>query len=211
MTENRNFNWEKVYGELDVENMGWYWPDLDPDLKAVLDKLNIRSGSFLDIGTGPGTQANALRNRGFDVTATDISKDAILLAKEKFEGIYFIQDNILDSHLEKKFDYVFDRGVFHVFEEIDRKKYVEAVNRLITNNGIYFLKCFSTRNPETGRGPYLFSAEDLSEYFGNDFLIESIIDTVYHGANKPMPQALFAKMTLHPVPPAKFHLARNPP
>ena len=69
MAESRNFDWETIYGELEVERMGWYWPDLDPDLKSAINVLKIRSGSFLDIGTGPGTQADALRKMGFEVLA----------------------------------------------------------------------------------------------------------------------------------------------
>jgi methylase of polypeptide subunit release factors len=37
--------------------------NLDPDLELELEKLKIKKGSFLDLGTGPGTQAIKLFER----------------------------------------------------------------------------------------------------------------------------------------------------
>jgi chemotaxis methyl-accepting protein methylase len=64
------------------------------------------------------TQALHLARRGFTVTATDISEAAIRLAiekaqKEGFE-ITWEQDDILDTQLDRQFDFIFDRGLFHV-------------------------------------------------------------------------------------------------
>jgi SAM-dependent methyltransferase len=70
-------DWEKMYVEQAVETMPWFHPELDADLESALDRFSIDSGSFLDLGTGPGTQAIALAERGFRVTGTDISKTAV--------------------------------------------------------------------------------------------------------------------------------------
>lgn len=76
-------HWEKLYQEQEIESMPWFHPELDDDLEKALDELGLRSGSALDLGTGPGTQAIHLARRGFAVTATDISEAAIRLAREK--------------------------------------------------------------------------------------------------------------------------------
>jgi 2-polyprenyl-3-methyl-5-hydroxy-6-metoxy-1,4-benzoquinol methylase len=74
----------------------------------------LRSGIALDLGTGPGTQAIHLARRGFAVTATDISEAAIRLASEKAQNegleITWEQDDILDTRLDRQFDFIFDRG-----------------------------------------------------------------------------------------------------
>jgi 2-polyprenyl-3-methyl-5-hydroxy-6-metoxy-1,4-benzoquinol methylase len=74
-------------------------------------------GTALDLGTGPGTQAMALAERGFQVTATDLSVTAIQKAQkqaqEKGLNVSFVQDDILNSTLDQKFDFVLDRGCFH--------------------------------------------------------------------------------------------------
>ncbi|MFQ6038693.1 MAG: class I SAM-dependent methyltransferase, partial [Candidatus Aminicenantales bacterium] len=77
------------------------------------EELGIRSGHFLDLGTGPGTQAIALARRGFRVTAIDFSRTAvekaIALAKKERVGVEFRRDDILSSRLETEFDYILDR------------------------------------------------------------------------------------------------------
>src|SRR6266508_2149245 len=65
---------EELYQQQEVESMPWFNPELDYDLEKALDELGLRSGSALDLGTGPGTQAIHLARRGFTVTATDISE-----------------------------------------------------------------------------------------------------------------------------------------
>ena len=82
-----------------------------------LHRINIIKGRFLDLGTGPSTQAVELSKLGFQVTATDISENATIKAKRMSKDIEFIVDDILDSKLkEDSFDYIFDRGCFHVLE-----------------------------------------------------------------------------------------------
>src|ERR1700744_1589191 len=56
---------------------------LDPDFEQFFDKFNIVAGEVLDIGTGRGEQAIFMAQKGFRVTATDISVSAISKAKEQ--------------------------------------------------------------------------------------------------------------------------------
>jgi methylase of polypeptide subunit release factors len=49
----------------------------------ALAKHQLAKGSALDLGMGPGAQAFVLAQRGFRVTATDMSEDAIALAQER--------------------------------------------------------------------------------------------------------------------------------
>src|SRR5437764_12139188 len=100
--------WEQLYQEQKVESMPWFNPELDNDLAMALDKLGLHSGSILDLGTGPGTQAMQLARRGFDVTATDISETAISLAqkKAKEQGLEIVwkRDDILYTHTDRQLD-----------------------------------------------------------------------------------------------------------
>ena len=72
--------------------------------------MNITKGRFLDLGTGPANQAIKLFKLGFQVTATDISENAIDRAKRMSKGIEFIVDDILESKLKDDsfFDYIFN-------------------------------------------------------------------------------------------------------
>lgn len=193
MDEKIVIDWQEIYSEKPVEEMGWYYPDLDPDIENALNELKLSGGTFLDLGTGPGTQAAGLAKRGFDVTGADISFVAIKKASGLFPDPEFIQDDILNTKLKRKFDYIFDRGCFHVMSEEKRPLYVKSVNQIIIQNGILFLKCFSNKE-KSGRGPYRFSKKMIKQVFGSDFIIEKIYDTVYQGTLPVLPRALFAVM-----------------
>ncbi|MBM0744967.1 class I SAM-dependent methyltransferase (plasmid) [Phormidium sp. CLA17] len=71
---------------------------LDPDVEEALLTLELSCSIVLNLGTGPGTQAISLAERGFQVIATDLSETAIHQAAEKAAEkkleIPFRQDDI---------------------------------------------------------------------------------------------------------------------
>lgn len=185
-------HWQSLYEATDVASMPWYFPGLDPDLKAALVQFNLTQGRFLDIGTGPGTQAIALAELGFEVTATDLSLAAIEKAQhaETSAKVTFLQDDILNSSLTGPFEAVFDRGCFHVLSPETRSDYVKTVANLVAPGGFLFLKTFSHDEPMQG-GPYRFTVEALQELFEPALQLISSKPTVYHGTLNPFPKALF--------------------
>ena len=190
-------SWDDRYRETDVRQMPWFTDKLDADLVRELRKRRITSGTFLDLCTGPGTQAIALSKMGFTVTATDISKTAIEKAKKVASSVEFRRNDILNFTLRRRFDYIFDRGCFHVFPPEQRPKYVHEVKRILKDSSILFLKCFSVRQ-KGNQGPYRFSMEEIHEIFGKDFIVESIRNTVFEGTLNPRPKALFAVLRKQP-------------
>jgi 2-polyprenyl-3-methyl-5-hydroxy-6-metoxy-1,4-benzoquinol methylase len=186
--------WDAMYQQQAIETMPWFYPDLDDDLRQALDQRGLRDGSALDLGTGPGTQAMQLAQRGFTVTATDISEAAIRLARDKAEAqrlaITWQQDDILASQLAGPFDLIFDRGCFHVLPAERRPDYVSTVAGLLKPGGYFFLKCFSHIQPGT-QGPNRFTPEQIRAIFDSQLQVQSIEETVYQGTLDPLPRALF--------------------
>jgi SAM-dependent methyltransferase len=187
-------DWSRIYAEMKVEEMPWYLPELDPDLKEALDQYRIKSGSFLDLGTGPGTQAIELSKMGFEVTGVDISPDAITNAQKSKENVTFVQDDILNSRIERQFDYIFDRGCFHVIDVDKRLIYISQVVKLLADEGILFLKCFSDKNTFTGFGPHHISRKLIETLFGIKFTILNIKDSVYQSTSSHVKPTLFVVM-----------------
>jgi 2-polyprenyl-3-methyl-5-hydroxy-6-metoxy-1,4-benzoquinol methylase len=189
--------WEAMYQQQAVETMPWFYPELDDDLRQALHQLGLRSGSALDLGTGPGTQAIQLARRGFTVTATDISEAAIHLACQKAEAqglaITWQQDDVLATRLSEPFDLIFDRGCFHVLPPELRQEYATTVAGLLKPGGYFFLKCFSHLQPGT-QGPHRFTPEQIQKIFGSQLQIHSVEETVYQGTLDPLPRALFCVM-----------------
>ena len=191
--EERRTNWDTFYRERVIEQVPWYTHDLDSDLDKEIKSRNISGGAFLDLGTGPGTQAFCLAKLGFDTTASDISSYAINDARKRFPGVNFVEDDILDSQFtENKFNYIFDRGCLHVFKSEQRLAYLFHITRILKEGGLLFLKCMSKEENGPHKGPSKFSAEEIAEFFSLKFDVKSISNTVYQGTLDPLPKALFA-------------------
>jgi SAM-dependent methyltransferase len=192
-------NWEELYRSDTVETLPWYWPSIDPDLEAVLARQGISAGRALDQGTGPGTQAIALAERGFTVTATDVSDAALdyaaRIAKARGVAVTFVHDDVLATGLTQTFDLIFDRGCFHVIDPDRRAGYVESMHRLVAPSGWLFLKTFSHLQPGT-EGPHRFAPQDIRGLFadGKRFELVEIFETVYQGQLDPYPEALFSAL-----------------
>jgi SAM-dependent methyltransferase len=175
-------NWDTLYKSQKVETMPWYNENLDYDLEEELNRREISSGKFLDLGTGPGTQAIRLANRARNVYANQ-------------KNVNFIVDDILNSKLkEGEFDYIFDRGCLHVLLPADRQRYITKIKQILKDSGTLFLKCFSNKEPRQ-EGPYKFSQKEIRDLFSKYFRIDSIKETVYQGTLDPFPKALFVVMT----------------
>jgi SAM-dependent methyltransferase len=177
--------------------MPWYNEILDSDLEDELARRKITNGKFLDLGTGPATQAIWLAKRGFNVIGSDLSETAIKRANSVYaneKNIDFVVDDILNSKLKaNEFDYIFDRGCFHVLLPVDRQRYITKIKQILRNNGILFLKCFSDKERRR-EGPYKFSQDEIMDLFNKHFEMVVIKETVYQGTLDPYPKALFVVM-----------------
>ena len=198
MIQERVFpDWEELYRNDGVERLPWYSAPLDPDLEGALEQHGIRTGRVLDPGTGPGTQAMALAERGFAVTASDVSSAAVEYARRKAAArgvaVRFVRDDVLATRLTGPFDVVFDRGCFHVLKAAQRPVYVETMHRLLAPSGWLFLKTFS--HQQFGDfGPYRFAPDEIHRLFDSTagFRVVDIVDTVFQGQLDPFPKALFS-------------------
>lgn len=190
-------DWNELYKKEDVKKLPWFNPKLDFDLQEAINKYKIEKSAILNLGEGPGTQAIELSKLGFKVTAIDIAKSAIekakKLAKKNKVNVNFVVDNIIKTKIRRKFNYIFDRGCFHVLEPEDRIKYIKNVFNLLNKGGYLFLKCFSYK--EMGSGPNRFRPSEIEYYFNRKFKILDIKETSFNINKKDKhPIALFVVM-----------------
>jgi 2-polyprenyl-3-methyl-5-hydroxy-6-metoxy-1,4-benzoquinol methylase len=114
-----------------------------------------------------------LAEQGFQVTGTDISPTALQYAKAKAKQANVNIDLRVQNFLElpftdAEFDFVFDMGCFHHVEPEDRKKFISGVHRVLKQDGLYMLTCFSYRN---GPGWNHFRKQQLVEFFSGYFKV----------------------------------------
>ncbi len=106
--------WEVKY----LRRPSWDLGTADPTLLTALDDHGLVAGRVLDIGGGTGDNDIALAQRGFEVTAVDISARAINLAREKARTVNstarFEVTPINElKGIEGPFDLFVDRGCMH--------------------------------------------------------------------------------------------------
>jgi SAM-dependent methyltransferase len=142
---------------------------------AVADQI---SGSVLDAGCGTGENALFFAERGCKVTGIDFLAEPIERAKKKalhrrLTVTFEVRDTLSLKDGSDKFDNVIDSGLFHVFNDGDRQRYVEGLAHVLRAGGRLYLACFSDAEPGDV-GPRRISKQELSEAFANGWTIESV-------------------------------------
>jgi SAM-dependent methyltransferase len=152
--------------------------DIGRPQKALIDVADQITGSILDAGCGTGENALFFARRGQKVTGIDFLEEPITRAKKKAadQGAavnFFVMDALALKDLPEVFDSVIDSGLFHVFNDADRKRYVEGLATVLKRGGRLFLLCFSDEEPGT-QGPRRVSKKELHDAFAEGWSIESI-------------------------------------
>jgi cyclopropane fatty-acyl-phospholipid synthase-like methyltransferase len=146
-----------------------------PALVEIADQI---TGSILDAGCGTGDNALYFASRGHKVTGIDFLAEPIQRAKQKAteRGLtvsFLVMDATALKNLPEVFDNVIDSGLFHVFSDEDRRRYVEGLVSVLKPGGRLFLICFSDAEPGT-QGPRRVTKQELHDAFAKGWTVETI-------------------------------------
>lgn len=152
--------------------------DVGRPQQAFIEIADQIRGSVLDSGCGTGDIALFLASRGNTVTGVDYLDEPIRRAKLKAaergqSATFLVKDATKLNEWNERFDNVVDSGLFHVFSDDDRKKYVAGLATVLKPGGRLFLMCFSNEEPGTD-GPRRVSKQELQDAFAQGWAIESI-------------------------------------
>jgi len=147
----------------------WDTDEPDPNLVDRVQRLGLSSGRALDIGCGTGTHAVWLASLGFEVLGVDMSQRAIEHAEARAkvaatpgQCTFATLDFLADPPPGRPFDFVFDRGCFHVFDEpAERARFAANVAECLTPEGQWLSLIGSTEGPPPEFGPPRRSARDV--------------------------------------------------
>ena len=154
----------------------------------------LLSGRLLDAGCGTGEHALLAAARGAEAMGVDISPRAIAKARDKaaergLPARFEVADVLSLEQLGMTFDTVIDSGVFHVFDDQDRARYVTSLGSVLRPDGCCYLMCFSDREP-AGYGPRRVSQDELRAAFSDGWTVASIeADTFEVNPGMPAPTA----------------------
>src|SRR5262245_26279783 len=132
----------------------------------------------LDAGCGTGDAALYFAARGHRVTGIDFLEEPLQRARQKAaeRGVvveFLHKDALTLGEWDQRFATVIDSGLFHVFPDDDRRRYVQGLAHVLQPGGRLFLMCFSDAEPGT-EGPRRVSRQELTDAFADRWTVESI-------------------------------------
>ncbi len=144
--------------------MPWDTGTPDPVLVEMIESRVVAPGKTLEIGCGTGTNAIYLAQHGFNVLGVDISEVAIDKARVRAEGRCRFEavDFLLAEPPGGPFEFVFDRGCFHIFDdEGDRARFAQKVAAHLVVDGLWLSLIGSTEGAARDEGPPRRSAREV--------------------------------------------------
>lgn len=178
-------DWDQRYVD---SNTPWDSGTPSEVLTAFLEEGLVKPGRALELGCGTGTNAIFLAQRGFEVTAVDLSAVAINKAKEKAKqagcNVNFVQADVTAlPDVGAPFPFVFDRGTYHVVRGINLEGLQKTLSQVVAPGG-YYLVLVGNANEDAppAQGPPRVTSHDLCRELENEgFDLVSLQESVFHG------------------------------
>jgi cyclopropane fatty-acyl-phospholipid synthase-like methyltransferase len=165
------------FDEVDAGSPPWDIGRPQPAFQALADVGELR-GRVLDVGCGTGEHALLAAGLGLDATGIDSAPTAIALAEGKardrgLSARFLVHDALDLGSLGEQFDTVLDSGLFHVFDDDDRLRYVDSLRAVTAPGAGYFLLCFSDQQPGEF-GPRRVTEDEIRASFADGWRLDSI-------------------------------------
>ena len=149
------------------ELLAYYYDSLLSDREsfglwlAYIEEKPFRT--VLDLGAGSAIMAAILANKGYDVVASDISRQMKEAAAKNFKGEYLVLD-MTDYHLDRKFDLIICL--------------VDSINYLQEDELDSFFICAKEHLNQNGRLLFDMHHPCRLEEFADEYLEEGHIDDI---------------------------------
>jgi cyclopropane fatty-acyl-phospholipid synthase-like methyltransferase len=153
----------------------------------------------LDAGCGTGEHALLAAARGADAVGVDVSERAIERARGKaaargLSARFEVASALSLGQLGLTFDTIIDSGLFHVFDDEQRIRYVTGLASVLRPGGTCYLMCFSDRQPGDW-GPRRVRQDELVTAFAGGWTVTGITASTFAinpGFGAPVAQAWLA-------------------
>lgn len=156
--------WNESYAS---GHLPWDTGQPEPLLVEFVGSGVVRPGRTLEIGSGTGTNAIWMAERGFEVVGVDVAPLAVERARAKMEGRdlrcrFEAWDILAAPPPGGPFEFVFDRGCFHAFDEAaERQRFAANVAAVLAPEGLWLSMIGSTEGGAREVGPPRRSAGEV--------------------------------------------------
>jgi SAM-dependent methyltransferase len=136
---------------------------------ACIAASGVVRGPVLDAGCGTGENGLAFAAAGFEVVGVDAVNAAVATARAKAEarGLaaeFLVHDALALGELGRRFGAVVDCGLFHTFDDGERRLYVASLAAVTAPGARVHVLCFSEHEHSEG-GPRRVTQAELNEAF----------------------------------------------
>ena len=157
--------WNESYA---AGELPWDTGEPEPLLVEFVSSGRVHPTLTLEIGAGTGTNSLWLAERGFEVLGVDVAPLAVEKATAKLDGRdlgcrFQSLDFLTASPPAGPFQFVFDRGCFHVFDEPEeRLRFAAQVAAALAPGGLWLSLIGSTEGAPREIGPPRRSAREVA-------------------------------------------------
>lgn len=150
------------------ENTLW---GFQPNLYVAKLPDLLNGGHALDVGAGEGRNALFLAEKGFHVTAVDISQVAIdklvRFASERGIELETVVADILTYEITRVYDAMISTVTLHFIPESETKTLIQRMKDSTQDGGVHVITAFSKRDIGAQETPHLhfFDDDELREHY----------------------------------------------
>lgn len=132
--------YDERYKTAHAQGVSWSSNVSTPIVMETIEKYHINQNHrLLEIGCGEGRDSGAVLEQGYQLTATDISPEAIAYCQNRMSQYahHFHVLDCLSGKLDAKFDFIFGVAVIHMLvTDEDRNGFYQFVRSHLTEDGI---------------------------------------------------------------------------
>ena len=167
--------WEAMYL---LRRTPWDTGITPPEIVAMIENGRVPIGRALDLGCGTGTNAIYFARHGFTVTAIDLSRRAVALAKRKIRSAQLADRVQVErgdvTRLRKwvnpnSIDFACDIGCFHNLPAEARQGYGSVLASVLKSGAIYMLYAFEAQADRLGVMP-----DEIDRLFNPAFRLDAL-------------------------------------